>query len=150
MPSTEKKGRRHSSDVKVVWLSQSAKPSFTLAEKDLQEEFVRTTGPGGQHRNKVSTGVRLTHLPSGLQVVADGRSQASNRKEARERLAEVLAGANVQEAAEQETTSRVEQLALSREWVWTEWRDSVKAPSGRKYSFKRLLKGDFAQVLKKQ
>lgn len=64
---------------------------YPLREEDLQESFARSSGPGGQHVNKVSTAVTLTHLPTGLSVtVSDSRSQSMNRKLARERLAEKL------------------------------------------------------------
>jgi len=63
-----------------------------LREEDLRESFARSSGPGGQHVNKVSTAVTLTHLPTGLSVtVSDSRSQSMNRGIARERLAEKLA-----------------------------------------------------------
>jgi peptide chain release factor len=59
-----------------------------LNEEDLQESFARSSGPGGQHVNKVSTAVTLTHLPTGHSVtVSDTRSQSMNRSLARERLA---------------------------------------------------------------
>src|SRR5437588_2162778 len=60
---------------------------FQLNEADLEETFARSSGPGGQHVNKVSTAVTLRHRPSGVSVtVQDSRSQATNRKLARERL----------------------------------------------------------------
>lgn len=58
-----------------------------IDERDLEESFSRSGGPGGQNVNKVSTAVTLRHAPSGVAVtVQDSRSQAMNRKLARERL----------------------------------------------------------------
>jgi protein subunit release factor B len=59
--------------------------SALLAE--CEREFFTARGPGGQHRNKTATGVRLTHLPTELSVTAtERRSQAQNRRVALERL----------------------------------------------------------------
>lgn len=62
-----------------------------IREQDLDERFVRAGGPGGQHVNKVSTCVVLTHRPSGLAVrCQEERSQGLNRFLARKRLAEKM------------------------------------------------------------
>ncbi|MCK5795691.1 MAG: peptide chain release factor-like protein [Deltaproteobacteria bacterium] len=56
---------------------------------DLVERFIRAGGPGGQHVNKTSTAVQLSHPPSDLEVRAEGeRSQLQNRIAAREQLIE--------------------------------------------------------------
>jgi protein subunit release factor B len=60
-------------------------------ERDCEIEFFVAGGPGGQHRNKVETGVRLKHLPTGIVVTAtERRSQSANRDAAYERMAERL------------------------------------------------------------
>ncbi|HVB72788.1 MAG TPA: peptide chain release factor-like protein [Ktedonobacteraceae bacterium] len=56
-------------------------------ERDCDVEFFIASGPGGQHRNKVETGVRLVHRPTGITVTAtERRSQHANREAAFERM----------------------------------------------------------------
>ena len=75
---------------------------FPLKESDLDETFTRSSGPGGQNVNKVATAVTLRHRPSGVSVtVQDSRSQAANRRIARERLAEAIQQRHAKDRAEQ-------------------------------------------------
>lgn len=79
------------------------------------EETYRASGPGGQHRNKVSSAVRLRHIPSGLVVTAaECRSQHENRAVAVRRMRESIA-VHVR-------------LPLSAEWRWPE---NVAVEQGR-------------------
>jgi len=50
--------------------------------RDVDVYIARGSGPGGQHRNKTSTAVRMIHRPTGLTSYIDGRSQTSNKEEA--------------------------------------------------------------------
>ena len=71
-----------------------------LRAEDFQETFSRSSGPGGQNVNKVSTQVTLNHSPTGRAVsVQDTRSQAANRILAWERLLDAFARAAEEEAA---------------------------------------------------
>jgi ribosome-associated protein len=67
-----------------------ALPAAVLAA-ECEETFFTAGGPGGQHRNKTESGVRLVHRPTGVTVTAtERRSQAQNRAAALERLRDRL------------------------------------------------------------
>lgn len=151
VPVTEKRGRRHSSEVTVVVLDPAAHTSqpSRIRPEDVRVDTFRSSGAGGQHRNKTDSGVRLTHLPTGVVVTAtEERSQHQNRTVAWERLIDRLHGAAA--AAHHETVNglRQETLAQGRSWTWTGWRDEVKGPNGQRAVMSRALNGRLSGLLK--
>ena len=62
-----------------------------IKESEIEEQFIKSQGPGGQHVNKTATCVAIKHIPTGLHIkVQEGRSQAMNRYYARKRLCEQI------------------------------------------------------------
>ncbi len=87
IPSTERKGRIHTSTAVMVVLPQIIQYNLRINPSELEWQFFRSGGHGGQNVNKVSTAVRLTHKPSGIVVTASReRYQEANRKIAMELL----------------------------------------------------------------
>jgi peptide chain release factor len=78
------------SDEKNRWLKDRME-ALGVREQDLEEQFIRSSGKGGQHVNKVSTCVRVHHIPTGLEVKCmKDRSQSVNRFLARRELLEKI------------------------------------------------------------
>ena len=83
IPVTEKSGRIHTSTASVVILPMRKKPSIVINPSDVEMEFSRSGGAGGQNVNKVETAVRLVHRPTGVDVRCQSeRSQLKNREKA--------------------------------------------------------------------
>jgi peptide chain release factor 1 len=76
---TEKKGRVHSSTVTVAVLPEPSSSDLKINPTDLKFETYRGTGPGGQHKNKTDSAVRVTHLPTGIQACSEIKSQHRNK-----------------------------------------------------------------------
>lgn len=150
VPATEKQGRRHSSIVTVA-VVDGRRASFRVDPADVREDRFKASGAGGQHRNKVESGIRLTHLPTGTVVTAtEERSQHQNRQVAWTRLEAVLRERH--EASQHQAVNRQRREATngdraSRQFTWTQWRDTVKASDGRKASYRQALAGRLDAIL---
>jgi len=84
VPPTERNGRWQTSVVAVAVMPMPPRHELRLLpESELEVSTLRGSGPGGQHRNKTESAVRIVHKPTRLQVFLDGgRSQHQNRAEA--------------------------------------------------------------------
>lgn len=103
------------SDTKAAQLGRRM-AALGVREADLEERFIRGSGPGGQNVNKVSTCVYLKHLPTGIEVkAARERSQALNRFLARRRLVEKLEAAQLgKQSQEQKRIHRIRKQKAKR------------------------------------
>lgn len=82
VPPTEKRGRVHTSTITVAIMDSVEFGNIKLNLDDCRIETTRGTGNGGQHKNTTDSCVVITHIPTGLKVVRDGRSQHKNKDEA--------------------------------------------------------------------
>ncbi|OHA87196.1 MAG: hypothetical protein A2644_02285 [Candidatus Zambryskibacteria bacterium RIFCSPHIGHO2_01_FULL_39_63] len=102
VPKTEKMGRVHTSTASVAILPIRKKTKFEINPADLEVEFSRAGGKGGQNVNKVETAVRLTHKPTGLVV----RSTAERSQNANKENALMILSAKLEEKQREEEDSK--------------------------------------------
>lgn len=111
VPVTEKQGRIHTSTASVAILPMRKKPKIEINMGDIDMEFSRSGGAGGQNVNKVETAVRLVHRPSGVDVRCEsGRSQLKNREMAMSMLIAKLDLLHEEEEAKKHAATRSKQI----------------------------------------
>lgn len=111
IPATEKMGRIHTSTASVAILPIVKLSKIEIDPSEIEMEFSRSGGAGGQNVNKVETAVRLIHKPTGIDVrCTSERSQQKNREKAFTILAAKLQAAKDEEEAKKFALNRKEQI----------------------------------------
>lgn len=111
VPVTEAGGRIHTSTATVAVLPEAEDVEVNLNMDDVRVDYFRSSGAGGQHVNKTSSAVRMTHMPTGIVVECqDERSQLENRAKAMRVLKARLLDKAQQEADAEVTEARRSQV----------------------------------------
>ena len=111
VPATESSGRIHTSTVTVAVLPAAEDVDVEVHEKDLKIDTYRASGAGGQHVNKTSSAIRITHLPTGVVVACqDERSQLQNKEKAMRILRSHIYLAEQEKLAKERAADRKEQV----------------------------------------
>ncbi len=111
VPATEKSGRIHTSTASVAVMPVRKKTTLEIDPTDLEIDFSRSGGAGGQNVNKVETAVRIVHKPSGIMVrCTSERSQLKNRERAMKILTAKLEEKKRAEEAQKVASERKAQI----------------------------------------
>ena len=111
VPETETQGRIHTSTVTVAVMPRAEEVDLVLDPADLKIDAFRASGAGGQHINKTSSAIRVTHLPTGMVVECqDERSQYKNKDKALQVLRSRLLEAKRQEQKDAQDADRRSQV----------------------------------------
>ena len=111
IPATEKQGRIHTSTASVAILPMRKKSTIEINPGDIDMEFSRAGGAGGQNVNKVETAVRLVHRPTGIDVRCESdRTQLKNRIKAMEMLTAKLEALHEEEEMRKHAETRKNQI----------------------------------------
>jgi peptide chain release factor 1 len=114
VPATEKNGRIHTSTASIAILPIRKKVTFEINPADLEMEYSRSGGAGGQNVNKVETAVRLIHKPTGIDVrCTSERSQLANREKAMTILTAKLQQLKEEEEAKKYSGDRKSQIGTA-------------------------------------
>jgi peptide chain release factor 1 len=155
IPATEKQGRIHTSTASVAILPMRKKSTIEINPGDIDMEFSRAGGAGGQNVNKVETAVRLVHRPSGIDVRCESdRTQLKNRIKAMEMLTAKLEALHEEEEIRKHAQTRKNQIGTGsrsekiRTYNFPQNRITDHRIKQSWHSIEATLGGDIAPIVK--
>jgi peptide chain release factor 1 len=155
VPATEKNGRVHTSTASVAILPIRKKVKYVINPAEIEMEYSRSGGKGGQNVNKVETAVRLIHKPTGIDVRSTNeRSQMANREKAMSILTAKLAQLEEEKEAAKYAGTRKEQIGTAdrsekiRTYNFAQDRVTDHRIKKSWHNLPRILEGGIEEIIK--
>lgn len=154
VPDTESAGRIHTSAVTVAILPEADDVDVDISRDDLRIDVYRSSGAGGQHINKTSSAIRITHLPTGMVVTCQNeRSQRQNREKALQILKSRLYAEALYEAQAKTAADRKGQVGSGdrseriRTYNFPQGRVTDHRTKQTIYKLDQFMNGDMDEIL---
>ena len=155
IPATEKNGRVHTSTASVAVLPIKKRILFEINPADLEMEYSRSGGKGGQNVNKVETAVRLIHKPTGIDVRSTNeRSQLANREKAMVILTAKLQQLEEEKEAKKYAGVRKDQIGTGdrsekiRTYNFSQDRVTDHRIKKSWHNLPRIMEGEIGEIIK--
>jgi len=156
VPKTESQGRVHTSAATVVVMPKFELEDIEVKKDDLKVDTFRASGAGGQHVNKTESGVRFTHLPTGIvSESTDSRSQHKNREIAMQKLYQRIQEAQREKAYLEQKTKRKSLVGSGdrsdkiRTYNYPQNRVTDHRINLTLYSLEKIMNGDIVEIIEK-
>jgi peptide chain release factor 1 len=156
IPETEAKGRVHTSAATVAVLPKMEAEDIDIRKEDIRTDVFRASGAGGQHVNKTESGVRFTHLPTGVVAEStESRSQHKNRDIAMGRLVQQIRDAQISQQASALASQRRSLVGSGdrsekiRTYNWPQNRvtDHRLEGENKNFNLDKVVEGDLEELI---
>ena len=154
VPKTESQGRVHTSAATVAVIPKYLEEDIKIRKDDLKTDTFRASGAGGQHVNKTESGVRFTHIPTGIVAEStDSRSQHKNRDIALQRLYQKIMSSQREKEAKEQSEQRKSLVGSGdrsdkiRTYNYPQNRVTDHRIGLTLYSLNKIVEGDLDEII---